>query len=68
MMIKNSLLGDINRPEDIANVALFLVSNKARLITGTEVDAHAVIPGGMEYWQSFVKTRKDALARKEPAW
>ena len=66
--MKNSFFGDVNRPEDIANVALFLVSNKSRLITGTDIDAHAVTPGGMENWKNFVSIRKEALAKKDPAW
>lgn len=66
-MKDRALLKDVIRPEDTANAVLFLASNKARMITGTNLDAYAVVPGGTDYWEAFVKRRKEALAKKEPA-
>ena len=66
-MREKSILGNIMLPENIADVALFLASEKARMITGTSIDAYPVVPGNREYWESFVKTRKEALAKDEPA-
>lgn len=64
-MKEGSLLGEITRPEDTANAVLFLASDKARMITGTNVDAYAVAPGGKDYWEAFVKRRKEALAKRK---
>jgi NAD(P)-dependent dehydrogenase (short-subunit alcohol dehydrogenase family) len=61
-MKESSLLGDVTTPQDTANVVLFLASDKARLITGTNVDAYPVVPGGKEHWDGFVKRRKDWVA------
>jgi 3-oxoacyl-[acyl-carrier protein] reductase len=61
-MKDGSLLGDVTTPQDSTNVVLFLASDKARLITGTNVDAYPVVPGGKEHWESFVKRRKEWLA------
>jgi NAD(P)-dependent dehydrogenase (short-subunit alcohol dehydrogenase family) len=62
-MKESALLGDISTPRDTANVVLFLASDKARLITGTNLDAYPVIPGGKEHWESFVKRRKEWLGK-----
>lgn len=62
-MKDKALLKDIVRPEDTANTVLFLASEKAWMITGTTLDAYAVVPGGTDYWQAFVKRRKEALAK-----
>ncbi len=35
--------------------------NKVALITGTNVDAYAIAPGGKEHWDNFVKRRKEWL-------
>jgi len=63
-MKDKALLKEITRPEDTANAVLFLASDRARMITGTNLDAYAVVPGGTEYWESFVKRRKELLAKK----
>ncbi len=60
---ESSLLGDIPATQDMANAVLFLASNKAWMITGTNLDAYAIAPGNKEYWDNFVKRRKDFLAR-----
>jgi 3-oxoacyl-[acyl-carrier protein] reductase len=62
-MRKGALLGEAATPEDTANAVLFLVSNAARLITGTNLDAYTVVPGGRDYWDAFVKRRKERLAQ-----
>jgi len=64
-MKDKAILKDIIRPEDTASAVLFLASDKARMITGTTLDAYAVVPGGMDYWQAFVKRRKEALAKRK---
>ena len=60
-MKEGALLGDITTAQDTANAILFLASDKARMITGTNVDAYAIAPGGREHWENFVKRRKDFL-------
>jgi 3-oxoacyl-[acyl-carrier protein] reductase len=65
-MMGRSLLGEAATPEDTANAVLFLVSPAARLITGTNLDAYTVAPGGRDYWDAFVKRRKDRLAQQKP--
>jgi 3-oxoacyl-[acyl-carrier protein] reductase len=62
-MKDKAILKDIIRPEDTANAVLFLASEKAWMITGTTLDAYAAVPGGTDYWQAFVKRRKEALAK-----
>jgi NAD(P)-dependent dehydrogenase (short-subunit alcohol dehydrogenase family) len=64
-MKDKSLLKDITRPEDTANAVLFLASDKAKMITGTNLDAYAVVPGGTDYWEAFVKRRKDLLEKRK---
>jgi NAD(P)-dependent dehydrogenase (short-subunit alcohol dehydrogenase family) len=63
-MKDGALLGDITTAEDTANAVLFLASGKARMITGTNLDAYAIAPGGKEHWENFVKRRKDYRAGK----
>jgi NAD(P)-dependent dehydrogenase (short-subunit alcohol dehydrogenase family) len=58
-MKEGALMGDITTAEDTANAVLFLASEKARMITGTNLDAYAIAPGGREHWNNFVKRRKD---------
>ena len=62
---ENALLGDLTTPQDSANVVLFLASEKARLITGTNIDAYPILPGGRDHWNNFVKRRKDFKAGKK---
>jgi len=64
-MKDKALLKDIARPEDTANAVLFLASDKARMITGTNLDAYAVVPGGTDYWEAFVKRRKELLEKRK---
>jgi NAD(P)-dependent dehydrogenase (short-subunit alcohol dehydrogenase family) len=64
-MKDNSLLGDLTTPQDSANAVLFLASDKARLITGTNLDAYPMVSGGLDHWNSFVKRRKDYKAGKK---
>ena len=66
-MKDKALLKDVTRPEDTANAVLFLASDRARMITGTNLDAYAVVPGGIDYWEAFVKRRKEALAKGKQA-
>jgi len=66
-MKDRALLKDIIRPEDTANAVLFLASDKTRMITGTTLDAYAVVPGGTDYWETFVKRRKEELAKRKQA-
>jgi NAD(P)-dependent dehydrogenase (short-subunit alcohol dehydrogenase family) len=61
---EGSLLGDLTTPQDSANAVLFLASDRARMITGTNIDAHPIVPGGKEHWDNFVKRRKDFIVEK----
>ncbi|MFC1533020.1 SDR family NAD(P)-dependent oxidoreductase [Thermodesulfobacteriota bacterium] len=60
-------LKDVCRPEDIADAALFLASKKSRMITGTILDIDAGESVVNQDWESYVKRRKEALAKGEPA-
>ena len=64
-MKEKALLKDVIRPEDTANAVLYLASEKAWMITGTNLDAYSVTPGGTDYWEAFVKRRKELLAKKK---
>jgi NAD(P)-dependent dehydrogenase (short-subunit alcohol dehydrogenase family) len=64
-MRDGALLGDITTAQDTANAVLFLASDKARMITGTNVDAYAIVPGGKEHWDNFVKRRKEWQAQQK---
>ena len=64
-MKDGALLGDITTAQDTANAVLFLASDKARMITGTNIDAYAIAPGGKEHWENFMKRRKEWLARNK---
>ena len=66
-MKEGSLLGDITTAQDTANAVLFLASEKARMITGTNFDAYAIAPGGKEHWINFVKRRKEWRAQGKQA-
>jgi NAD(P)-dependent dehydrogenase (short-subunit alcohol dehydrogenase family) len=64
-MKENAILGDLTTPQDSANAVLFLASDRSRMITGTNIDAYPISPGNKEYWNNFVKRRKDYKAGKK---
>jgi NAD(P)-dependent dehydrogenase (short-subunit alcohol dehydrogenase family) len=45
-MLGKTLLGRLGRPEEVANVALFLASEESSYITGVDI----VVDGGMKSW------------------
>jgi NAD(P)-dependent dehydrogenase (short-subunit alcohol dehydrogenase family) len=45
-MLGKTLLGRLGRPEEVANVALFLASEESSYITGVDI----VVDGGMRVW------------------
>lgn len=60
-------LKDVNRPEDIANAAVFLASTRSRTITATTIDVDNGELVVQQDWEGYVKKRKEALAKRQKA-
>jgi len=60
-------LKDVNRPEDIANTAVFLASNRSRTITGAAIDVDAGESVVNQDWEGYVQKRKEAFAKRQKA-
>lgn len=63
-IIKNKMpLKDMASSEDIADAAVFLASDKARMITGTTLDVDAGQSIAYQDWETYARNRKEALAK-----
>ena len=45
-MLSKTLLGRLGKPEEVANVALFLASDESSFVTGVDIK----VDGGMAVW------------------
>lgn len=45
-MLGKSILGRFGKPEEVANVALFLASSESSFVTGVDI----IVDGGMAIW------------------
>jgi NAD(P)-dependent dehydrogenase (short-subunit alcohol dehydrogenase family) len=64
----NTPLRDLCTAQDIANAVFFLCSGKARMITGTTLDVDAGQSLVNQPYEVYVKRRKEAFTKGEPAY
>jgi NAD(P)-dependent dehydrogenase (short-subunit alcohol dehydrogenase family) len=62
-MSKRLPIRRVTMSEDIGEAALFLVSERSRTITGISLDVEGGASVGMGDWDSYIKVRKDWVAK-----
>lgn len=62
-LMDSNPLKDMPRPEDIGEAAVFLASERSRMITGICIDVDAGEQLVSQDWEGYVKRRKDEFAK-----
>lgn len=62
---KQVALKELLRPEDIADTAIFLASDRARMITGFTIDVDGGWSLSAQDWEAYVRKRKEVSAQRQ---